>query len=193
MDGLAQLRADMAEVGRLWVKNPHRNGEWLDNFIVALTADWKVEKKRVRDGAQRYYEITTAHREPNPAEVESDAAHEARDEWLYRRGDSDAPPPSSVTTRDLLNQQVWWIAGDGRAIRLTEMTPDHRVNLLFHLRRWAPSLQIREWNSGIFLNAPDEVADMAAEQDPIEWLHHHPFVKRLRKLIRKDNRERGTS
>lgn len=187
---LEQLRAELIEAARPWVKDSLTARQWLNNLVAMLTEDWQVEKQRVRGGPERFYTITTPWRPPTVLEVERDREREDRAEW-HRRGDDDVPPPPSMSMLEILDQRVWWITSDKQVMRVDDMTPEHRVHLLAHLKRRAPSLQLQEWSSGLFNDAPDDVAEQAAEEDPMEWLGRQEFVRRLRKLIRKDNRAKG--
>lgn len=192
MGHLEQLRAEMVLAVRNWQLANDRYAD-LEKAVDLMTQGWTATKKTRHKGPERYYSITTPDREPTGPEKENDAAREARDEWLYRTDDESVPPPLSVTTRDLLNQRVWWIAAEQRVMRVADMTPEHRVNLLAHLNKRALGLQTDEWMSGLFLNAPDEVADQAAAEDPVHWLHRQEFVRHLKKLIRKDNKAREST
>lgn len=178
----------MAETVRRW-QFTQTAGDWVEVSAVvdALIEGWRVEMKMVPATRERFYVITTPRRPASALEALMDQAQDARLEWL-RNGDEAVPPPPSVTTRDLLGQQVWWMTGDKNAVRLDDMSPRHRVNLLGFLRRNAMSYQTSEWLSGVFANAPDEIADAAAEEDPQHWLGRQELVRRLKKLIRRDRR-----
>lgn len=144
MSALARLREDMKNAMRTWMSTPASGGEMVDmtDVVDTLTGGWWVEMKRSPSTRERHYVITTPSRPPSGIERLMDEARAARDDWVYSRADESVPPPMSVTMPDLLNQRVWWITGDKQAVRLDDMTPSHRVNLLAHLRRRAPGLQM---------------------------------------------------
>lgn len=190
MGHLEQLQAEMMLVVRNWQLVNGKPAD-LELAVRLMTAGWRATKKTRHKGPERFYEVITPDREPTGPERELDTAREARDEWVYRTHDESVPPPLSVTTRDLLDQKVWWIAAEQRVMRIDDMTPEHRVNLLAHLNKRALGLQMDEWMSGLFLGAPDEVADQAAEETAIHWLHRQPLVRRLKTLIRRDRKQSG--
>lgn len=188
MSALDRLREEMAETVRRW-QFTDTAGDWVEVSAVVdvLIEGWRVEMKMIPATRERFYVITTPRRPASALEKLMDQAQDARLEWL-RNGDEAVPPPPSVTTLDLLNQRVWWITGDKNAVRLDDMSPAHRVNLLRFLRRNAMGYQTSEWMSGLFDHAPDEVVDMAVEEDPERWLGRQELVRRLKKLIRRDRR-----
>lgn len=189
MSALERLREDMAQAVRAWQCTPAGGGLVEAAAVIAvLTENWRVEMKLSPSTRERHYVITTPKRPANALEKLADEARAARDEWLYRCDDEDVPPPASVSTMDLLGQRVWWIDGLKRAVRLDDMEPSHRLNLLAFLKRNAERYQWAEWTSGVFDNAPDEVADAAVAEDALRWLGRQELVRRLKKLVRQDRR-----
>lgn len=187
MSAVQRLREEMAEAVRRWqFDNPGDLVE-VNEVVGALVEGWRVEMKMIPATRECFYVITTPRRPASAMERLMDEAQDARREWL-RNGDEVVPPPPSVTTMDLLDQRVWWITGDKNPVRLVDMSPRHRVNLLGFLQRRAGLYQMSEWMSGIFADAPDEIVDMAAEEDPQVWLNRRELVRRLRKLVRRDRR-----
>jgi hypothetical protein len=100
-----------------------------------------------------------------------------------------------------LMQDQTWTTQDGETLKLEDMTPSHRRNLLAFLERRARRLLDRYiWN---LCSGPEPIGDAAVAlfesmleaievRDPIEWLNETVFVKRLRQLIAEDEEnERG--
>lgn len=187
MSALSRLREEMAETVRRWQFTNTGDAVSVSDVVDVLVEGWRVEMKMLPATRERFYVITTPRRPASAMERLMDEAQDARREWL-RNDDEAVPPPPSVTTMDLLEQRVWWITGDKNAVRLDDMSPQHRVNLLRFLRRNAMSYQFAEWTSGMFADAPDEVVDQAAEEDAQVWLGRQELVRRLKKLIRRDRR-----
>lgn len=179
----------MTETVRRW-QFTDTGGGWVEVSAVvdALIEGWRVEMKMIPNTRERFYTITTPRRPASALERLMDDARDQRDEWLYRCDHESVPPPPSVTTRDLLTQRTWWITGDKSAVRLVDMSPEHRVNLLAYLRGRADQYQLAEWTSGLFDGAPDEVTDQAAAEDAQHWLGRQELVRGLKKLIRRDRR-----
>jgi hypothetical protein len=99
----------------------------------------------------------------------------------------DGPPPVRVGIRQLLRQDTWWRMnatperqeGDNRtvAIRVEDMTHDHRLALLAWLRSKARNL-----HTSVFTElggAPDDVWSSHERQDPREWLEEQELIQAL--------------
>jgi hypothetical protein len=133
------------------------------------------------------------------------AACAARTDWNREDprslGDDVGPPPERVGILHLLEQGLWWRMrdldatdpdGGGRvptvAIRLEDMTHDHRLALLDFLRRRAPQYKIREdW---YYASTPGPSGDMASDAfeaecnrqwatPAAEWIENQPLVQAL--------------
>lgn len=103
-----------------------------------------------------------------------------------------------MSTRQLFDQNVFWIAAGGVKLRLTQMDATHRANTLALLRRRAEynhmMYHIEEETE--FLNAPDDVYDewlrqsaLSLRDDPVEWLERRPLVIELARLVKLDQDE----
>lgn len=93
---------------------------------------------------------------------------------------------------DVLRQDKIWIAKDGRKLRLEEMEPGHRSNLLAYLRRRAPGLHLQNALRLSTMPMPD-IESMAydtlsdginreLDMPPERWLEEQPLVIRLAEL-----------
>ncbi len=114
-------------------------------------------------------------------------------------GDDDGecpPPPARVGVSQLLDQGLWWRARAGedpddrttQAIRLADMTHDHRLALLGFLRKRAGTYKLREdW---VYVSTPGPQGEMAAdafeaecdrqwETPAAEWLETRPLIQAL--------------
>ncbi|NUT90827.1 MAG: hypothetical protein HOY78_02240 [Saccharothrix sp.] len=221
---LDQLRAEMAAKAAetLGVVLPHTpEVETLARQVVnAITVGWSATKNEdyfrdtaghVLDGSNLLkhgpgvgepvehvhgvrFEVITPFRELNADEAAERDRRRLASRWVY--GDHKTPPPPGVSVLDLLDQQKWWVTKDGKAMRLREMSPGHRANLLALLERKAVELRKTENWRYITADAPDEVVDAAIAEEvaPDErkrkqarkWLHQQPLVKRLRALVKAD-------
>ena len=128
-----------------------------------------------------------------PATEEEQAAHDRRVaalEWPYS-GRSE-PPPDGVRALDMLDQDQWWRTRDGATMRLEDMEPEHRANLIKLLRRRAVSyhdaaaFRLACWADGEHGDAAHDALESAmreAEQErPTRWLEEQPLMRRLRQL-----------
>lgn len=106
-------------------------------------------------------------------------------------------------TLDTIEQDVTWITRDGRALKLEDMEPSHRRNVLRMLERRAVGLNqlaFRRYFVFPLGGAPtsdgasmmfEHAMDQFIEQHPSDWLREQPLVRRLRTLVDEDNaRER---
>lgn len=112
--------------------------------------------------------------------------------WSVRLG---TPPPLLVPNYRLLSQDVWWITGDKRVIKLQDMILPHKKNLLAYLLRCAKRYKFQYTTSIIFGPQPsgdaandcfDMMIDQLEEEDSLKWMLRQPFVVRLQKLIKRD-------
>lgn len=112
-----------------------------------------------------------------------------------------AVPGTGQLATPVLDQNEYWWTADGRALKLDEMTPGHRGNLINWLEQRALILLIQyqvEYGSGPF--APNgDMATLAFDrwldeefmkwhERPVEWLQQTPFYQRLRWLIEQDRK-----
>lgn len=176
--------------------------------VGTVTKEWSVSKNtkhfrdangRVQDGTRLhgdpgdeskhedvvFFEILTAERSLNDAEREARERHQSRLGWLYGPNRYEGPPPADVRMWQLLEQRKWWRTADGQVLRLKEMEPSHRVNVLRMLWRQAESLH-REYTWSTFGGAPFDVQAEAEAEDPWEWVREQPLYRRLAKLVKKD-------
>lgn len=150
-----------------------------------ITQDWRVRRHETASGVS--YTVETPVRPLTEAEQERQRAWrelaEARREWLD--GEQDTPPPASVTIFDLLDQGVWWRTGAGVNLRLVDMTPPHRSNLLEFMKRNAMRWHVGEVMGfpDFFGDAPDEVLEPSSE-----WLKRQELYQALKKLVKKDRK-----
>lgn len=99
---------------------------------------------------------------------------------------------------DILHQDEYWIVRSGEVVRLADMSPSHRGNLLRFLRKRARGI---EFHDMLFLFggpfAPrGEMAQEFLEremelraEDPLKWLNETKLVKRLAQLVEQDELE----
>lgn len=138
------------------------------------------------------YELSTGHRDLT--EVEQTALDErnarweakrARDSAVYkwRLGSSDTPPPDGIRIDELLDQIAWWVTRDGRKVRIAEMEPSHRMNLLNLMRRNAEAWKDAELNRFLMQGAPDDVTSSAEHLTGMEWLGQQRLYRELRNLV----------
>lgn len=113
-------------------------------------------------------------------------------------GPGDGPPPAGVGTVRLLDQDVWWKPREEPALTLKAMKPSHRAHLLAFLRRNA--VRYKRFYEGAFIGGPmpsgnaasdavDSAMDELFYQKPEEWIEKQPLVKRLRRMVAKDERK----
>jgi hypothetical protein len=94
----------------------------------------------------------------------------------------------------LLYQNVWWITRDNKVLTLSEMDPDHKVNLLGWFERRARVALWREyleWSAQACDEYMSDTNQMIAESEAFrsgelfverkeqEWLRSQPLIKRL--------------
>ena len=100
--------------------------------------------------------------------------------------------------RDILEQDKVWVTRDNRAVKLTDMSPRHRRNVLEYLCRHASAYHTKYILRALLgpQPTPGSMAEDAFEQaiDEIErtppnvWLETKPLVARLRLLVEHDRR-----
>ena len=186
--------------------------------LAAVTADWRVVRKDYPNTDQHPLEsdryghelIATGPFVPETDEETAEReAWEAARSWAWRAhqfswdpqdlgyDDGECPaPPERVGASQLLDQGLWWRArtstdSDNRAteaIRLEDMTHDHRLALLGFLRRNAPRYKLRaDWS---YVSVPGPQGDMATlafeeecsrqwETSAAEWIEDQPLVQAL--------------
>jgi hypothetical protein len=103
--------------------------------------------------------------------------------WLDNGPDLNTPPPDGVGIDDLLDQVVWWVTKDKRAIRIGDMEPSHRVNLFNLMERNAKAWKNAEFNRSLFAGAPDDVWMSAENMSAQEWLNEQRLYQALRHLV----------
>lgn len=218
-DDIEQLRAEMVGkiAGVIGVNMSLRNSpeEIAAKAVAAFTEGWRATKQDVpllRSGGYVHdgdtvpdpgdepgtgrmvaWSVKTAPRPLNAEEQAGQDQVQTLRDWL--RGDQQTAPPVTIGLEDLLDQSRWWVTKDKQAMRLRDMTPSHRANLLALLERNALA-----WHDAInmhyMLNAPDDVwheferelarPDEARRKAARKWLRGKPLVKRLRKLVKAD-------
>lgn len=138
------------------------------------------------------YKISTAHRpltvEERTALDEQNARRkvvQAQRSAMYRweLSDQSESPPDGTTIGTLLHHEVWWMTKDKRAIRITEMEPSHRANLLRLMLRNADAWKEVELNRFLMQGAPDDVTASAEYLTGKRWLAEKPLFQALRKLV----------
>lgn len=108
--------------------------------------------------------------------------------------DADGRP----STLELLAQRKWWYPADGRRLKVKQMTPGHRKNLLAWFERRAYYLQLlaimnglaeRDVSTGGRRWHPDAElhARLRERSSELNWLNDCPLIVRLRKLVERDN------
>lgn len=90
-------------------------------------------------------------------------------------------------TYALFQQDVWWRTRDGRWLRIEEMAPSHRDNLIRYLRRTADRWNLSCWFDVMSVPSPEHPSDGVAlaleelfrdlERD--DWLERTPLMKKL--------------
>lgn len=156
--------------------------------VKALLADWRVQRHETASGVE--YTIKTPRRPLNQMEEDRRRQwrelQQARREWL--NSESAEPPPPSVNALDLLGQTTWWRTRDSTVMRLTEMTPSHRSNLLEYMKKNSFGWQMKEYLStpAAFFGEgmPEEVID----ENPDAWMKRQPLYRALKKLVKKDRK-----
>jgi hypothetical protein len=186
---LDQLRSDLAsaladEIGMPLVA--------VEAAVATVTADWKVTRKDYPNSNDHpLADVRYGHKLvvtlPFVPETDGERAErELRTEaffWCPEKG----APPERVRILQLLRQDEWWRAnathdrGDGVsstvAVRVEDMTHDHRLALLEWLRARA-----RRFHAAAFTelgNAPDDVWSSHERHEPSEWLEEHELVQAL--------------
>lgn len=83
-------------------------------------------------------------------------------------------------TYELLHQSKWWRIGDGSAIKVAKMSPEHQANTLAYLVRNSRRL-IPDPIAGCWLSCPDDVMSeweyMLA--NPQQWVLGTPLCRAL--------------
>jgi hypothetical protein len=114
--------------------------------------------------------------------------------WDFTKYD---PVTDNVFGVDVLHQDKEWLTKDKRRLRLEDMTPSHRRNLLEFLRKRAFGLAFKDgiiMLAGPMAPGGDHAMDAAEEavtwqiDNPQEWLENTPLVKRLKELIEEDDK-----
>lgn len=81
---------------------------------------------------------------------------------------------------DTLKQTEWWYVWDGMPVKLVDMEPEYRVNLLYFLQRRAKSL----YDHFVWQTTGEEDEPAAAlTEDAEAWLARAPLVLELARLI----------
>lgn len=218
-DGIEQLNAELApkalEVLSIAAPNTPDLEGLAQQIVRAVTVGWRATKEDVPllhsggyvhdgdtvpdpgdepgTGRMVAWSVKTAPRPLNEQEqAEQDQVQTLRD-WL--RGDQQTEPPVTIGLEDLMDQSRWWVTKDKQVMRLRDMAPSHRANLLALLERNALGWQ-DAINNRYLLNAPDGVWEEfereLAQPDEVrrkaarKWLHSKPLVKKLRKLVKAD-------
>lgn len=132
-------------------------------------------------------------------------AHEDRLAAVLWRPE-DGPPPARVSAVRLLEQRIWWIPRNEPAIRLKDMEPSHRKYLLAFLHRNAArykqyaEVQFIGMATGplgpggdMAIDAVDSAMDELFEQPSKDWLEEQPLVKRLSRMVARDERRARVS
>jgi len=141
------------------------------------------------------YEIETAPRPFTEQEAADKAENEAkwktrrarkRAIWDWRDGDLSEAPPDGIGISDLLDQVVWWVTKDKRAMRIGEMAPSHRANLYRLMIRNAEAWKNAELSRFLAQGAPDEVTNSAEFMTAQEWLDQQELFHALRRLVMRD-------
>ena len=99
-------------------------------------------------------------------------------------------------TIEELHQTKFWTDGDGNTMRVRDMSPSHRLNLLNWIERNAGTLRRSEcnaaWNLSIMFNGEMALDSIDHEIDRLEgmddevYVDQLPFVIKLRKRVAKD-------
>ena len=111
----------------------------------------------------------------------------------YTDEDDPGPPPERIGANQLLGQGLWWRARDESgsgtvAVRLEDMTHDHRMGLLGFLRRNAAKYKMREdWHFAATPGPNGDMAQLAFEQEcdrqwatpADQWIEDQPLVRAL--------------
>lgn len=100
----------------------------------------------------------------------------------------DGPPPPRVGTIQLLDQDVWWLTKDKRAIQVADMETGHIRNLIGFLQRRADQLKQRYELS--IIRGPQPSGDAATDcfddamshlfdQPADKWIEEFPLMQKL--------------
>lgn len=119
--------------------------------------------------------------------------------WAWEAGDHTQPPPTGVDILAMLKQRVWWRPKDSEPARLVDLAPSHRAHLLAFLRRNAAHYKdASEWglinsidgshHGDVAGDALDSMVDELMGTSPQDWIEQRPLVKRLRKLVKNDEK-----
>lgn len=152
-----------------------------DDYDVKQATDVVVYK--IETPPRLFTEQEAAAKAEREAQWQARRARE-RAIWNWKNSDLSEPPPDGIGIDNLLDQVVWWVTKDGRALRIGEMTPSHRANLhalmIRNARAWKDS------QLGIFFGAPDGVFEAFEALSPQEWLDEKRLFTALRRLIMQD-------
>lgn len=97
--------------------------------------------------------------------------------------------------RNDLYQDEVWITKDGHTLRLVDMTPEHRQNLLAWIRRNSSRLKLSaelslctgpEPSGDAASDCFDSMFDEVLRTPAAQWIEEQPLVVRLRELVAAD-------
>lgn len=205
-DGLGALRKELFAV--LAARFPQVDTDDVRIAIRDSTKNWKVTKARPtsrrdrvdvgpgdRDADAPYltrWEITTPWRPLDEREQEVMDRQREAVEWQYggREKRRKVPPPPGVSILSLLEQAKWWQPGGRDPVKLKDMEPEYRANLLDWLWARAQGLHFQYLAGAFSEGAPDEVMNDAEHEmthgDHHQWLRGQPLYARLKKLVDRD-------
>jgi hypothetical protein len=188
-----ELRLGMGlEIRDQLMDHPEITGEKIRDIVDAIIKGWSVTRKDYPNIDQHPLEDDShGHRLvlTGPFVPETDEERIERELWYeaYSWSADDGPPPVRVGVRQLLRQDTWWRMnatperqeGDNRtvAIRVEDMTHDHRLALLAWLRSKARNLHASVFTE--LRGAPDDVWSSHERQSPREWLEEQELIQAL--------------
>jgi hypothetical protein len=121
--------------------------------------------------------------------------------WRWSAGDHTQPPPDGVDIMALLEQRTWWRPKGAEPALLTALAPSHRAHLLAFLRRNAAlykrvdELAFIRTTTGpsgpqgdMSRDTVDREMTELLDTTPQVWIEQRPLVKRLRRLVRRDEK-----
>lgn len=96
---------------------------------------------------------------------------------------------------DIYSQEEWWKPADGQRVRLVDMMPTHRANLLRWLERNARAIEFNDslaYLAGPFTAGGDMAMDAESDwldqkgEDPVAWMKGTKLYRRLAVLVEQD-------
>src|SRR3954465_8553811 len=177
--------------------------EHLDTFLasegVTLSRELLWPQAGAADDRPNVEALTLTHmRQETAAGVAGGDAPRARRLRAMLWDPKVEPPFEGVTVYQIFDQRIWWMSKTG-PIKIEDMVPSHRKNLLAFLEKRADAYKFQDdWNTvasfpddpsdGVAAAISGMQSDMGAETS-MQWLNKKKLVKTLRKFVKADAKE----